>query len=114
MNGLRRLLLGLAVVLASSPLSASPMLVFQPTATTLDLGDTINVDVIATGLDGRYVAAYDVTVGWDDSVLSLRDIAFDRFLGGPETLFPAVCWIPLPRASLKSHSGHGRAWMKMA
>lgn len=84
MIGLKRLLLGLAVVLASTPLSASPMLVFQPTATALDLGDAINVDVIVTGLGDRHVAAYDVTVGWDDSVLSLQDIAFDRFLGGPE------------------------------
>jgi len=65
-------------------------LIFDPTAQTVDLGNQATVDVIASGLsDGQFIGAFDVTVGYDDNILDIADVAFSNALGDPG-LFEAL------------------------
>lgn len=70
---------------------ADPILInFDPVAQTTEFGNQVSVDVTADAggqvdLFGPVViAAYDLIVNWDSTLLSLADVMFGGSLGDPE------------------------------
>ena len=63
----------------------------QPAATTVDVGDTLTLDVVISGLDsaGEIVSAFDLDVTFDQTMLQATGVAFSDFLGDP-TSFEAL------------------------
>ena len=83
---MKRLLLALGFVLSLSPLSASAVLITLDPSDVgpVNIGDTIFVNIIASGLaDGEVITAFDMAVSFDNTVLSLDSILYSTALGDP-------------------------------
>lgn len=63
--------------------NAIPIVNVVPTSASVTEGDTTSIDVLVSGLDNELIGAYDLTLAWDPSLLSLTNVTFDTFLGGP-------------------------------
>src|SRR5215510_3900761 len=68
------------VLLASRPATAITIS-FQPTATTLAIGASTAVDVIATRGVGEIVSAFDFDLQYDPSIIRATGVSFGNFLG---------------------------------
>ena len=77
------LLLGLLGFAYLPSAQAVPFLVFQPTLQSFNQGDTVTVDVAVTGLGSEIVAAYDLDVAYDNSLLNAVSLSFGTNLGDP-------------------------------
>ena len=76
------LLTGLIGFLASSPALALS-LGFMPSAQTVPQGSSFAVDVVATPESGEIVAAYDLDLSYDPSIITATGVTFGTNLGGP-------------------------------
>ena len=63
--------------------SSAAILNFSPSTTTVNVGDTFDVDVVISGLmaDGEIVSAFDLDVLYDPTVLNATGVAFGLSLG---------------------------------
>ena len=62
--------------------SASAVLIgFSPSSSTVNVGDTFDVDVVISDLGGEIITAYDLDVTYDTSKLLATDIQFSNQLG---------------------------------
>jgi hypothetical protein len=84
-----RLCLLLMVVLTASQAHAIS-LTFQPLNSTVTNGDTIDVDVIVSGLIAadEIVSTYDLFVAYDASILNASSVSFGPYLD--DFLFPSI------------------------
>ncbi len=72
-----------AALLLCASLSHAIPLTFEPSDTTVELGDQVAIDVVITP-DGTLIGTFDIAVNWDMSILSLFDVTFGDSLGDPE------------------------------
>lgn len=72
----------LAALVTAAPARAVTIS-FNPSSTTVDVGDLVNIDVVISGLDGSedIASAYDLDVTYDSSIVNATDVAFGPFLG---------------------------------
>lgn len=74
---MKKLLAALAMFATLSGAQAAPIVVsFVPAATQIAVGDATTVDVVISGLDDEVLAAYDVDMLFDSSVLSNFFVTF--------------------------------------
>lgn len=76
------LALGLMLGMAF-PAAAIPILNLVPSNSAVNVGEQFSVDVLVNGLENEFIGDYDLTIGWDASLLSLSGFSFDAFLDGP-------------------------------
>lgn len=62
---------------------AIPILSVNPDTVAPSPGSQLTVDVSISGLGGEFVGDYDLTLGFDDSILDLAAVTFGSFLDGP-------------------------------
>ena len=76
----------------STAATADPILFVTPSETEVTVGSTLDVTVSIAELTGEGVGAYDLSLFFDDSVLSFLDFQFDDFLddGLPGTSIQGV------------------------
>lgn len=67
----------------SSAAHAIPIVSLVPNDLNAVQGDTIDLDLLFRGGEGELLGAYDLSLDWDPSLLSLLSVAFDTFLDGP-------------------------------
>src|SRR5215471_11371444 len=89
---------GAFVILTTRPATAITIS-FQPTATTLVMGDSTAVDVIAARAAGEIVSAFDFDLQYDPSIIRATGLSFGNFLGAP-TNFEALTDSRLTTAGL--------------
>jgi hypothetical protein len=58
-----------------------------PEESSVQVGDTITADVSLSGLANQFVGAYDFTIDFDPSVLSVANVSFGPYLDGPSESF---------------------------
>jgi hypothetical protein len=58
---------------------------FVPTSTTVDVGDSVDIDVVISGLalDEEIVSAFDLDVDYDLSIVNATGVTFGPYLGLP-------------------------------
>lgn len=82
MTTIRLFLLLLCGLFTQAPAFAAPIPIeFVPSDQTVTLGGQVSVDVVI-GPSVDVVAAYDMFVNWDSSLLSLSSVVFGPALGG--------------------------------
>ena len=70
--------------------SAAATLSFSPSNSTVNRGDTVNVDVVISDLFDDFlgaqalVGAFDFTVGYDPTIISNTGVSFSGALGDPD------------------------------
>jgi hypothetical protein len=69
-----------AVLMAPIAANADPIIVAASTATEVEVGSTVDVLISITNLTGEIVGAFDLSLLFDDSVLSVADIFFGTAL----------------------------------
>ncbi|RNC65601.1 MAG: hypothetical protein ED859_17430 [Desulfuromonadales bacterium] len=62
---------------------------FQPAAQTVGLGNSVSVDIVASLGSNEIVAAYDLDLSYDSTILSATNVTFGTMLGDP-TIFEAL------------------------
>lgn len=67
---------------SASVASAIPVLSIVPNGAPT-VGDPVALNVQVDGLDGEWIGAYDLSLGWDPMLLSLSSVGFGSFLDGP-------------------------------
>lgn len=67
---------------AGAPSAFGLSIVFDPTSQNTNLGDQASVDVVLSQPGGMFVGAYDITVGYDATLLDLAGVDFGTGLGG--------------------------------
>jgi len=87
MNCLSRFGILVTFGLLSAPTSAVAIVIgFEPASLTPVLGESIDVDVVISGLESEspaeIVSAFDLEVQFNPSVLSPNSVSFGSFLGG--------------------------------
>lgn len=64
---------------------------FDPEVSTISVGESLDVDIVISGLpiapDFAYVSGYAITVGFDDTILGFDDYALGPYLGAPDDSF---------------------------
>jgi hypothetical protein len=83
MRGIFRLLFACTAVGGTSAAQALPIVSVVPASSSVVAGQSVAVDVRVSGLDNELIGAYDLSLGWDPSLLSLTSAAFGDFLDGP-------------------------------
>ena len=81
MNKMFKLMFASAFLAASS-LSHAVMIEFSPTDQTVDLGDSVSVDLIASDLASEDLGAFQFDMLFDDGILDLTSVTFGT---GPST-----------------------------
>ncbi|MDE0952848.1 MAG: cohesin domain-containing protein [Halioglobus sp.] len=80
----RYLLALLAVLFVQAPMAHSASIGFQPDPVSADTGDSISLDLVISGL-GHFasdsLSAFDISVGFDASVLSFTGYSLGDLLG---------------------------------
>jgi len=76
----------LLTLLSHNRLAGAISLEFDPSAASLEVGDTIDVDVLVTDPAGTFVGGYDLFVTFDDSVLGFNAATSGGNLG-PNSIF---------------------------
>lgn len=82
--------LTLSASLAIAAPASAVVLEFQPSNSTVVLGDQATIDVVVSDLGGSLVGGYNFSVGWDPSLFSFVDLSFGSFLDGPTDSFQQV------------------------
>lgn len=79
----------LLVLFCSSQVSAITIS-FEPVDTTVNVGDSVDVDVVISGLAdaNEIVSTYDLFIGYDASVLTASNVTFGPYLD--DFLFPSI------------------------
>ncbi len=73
-------IVGMALCLI--PFSATAITIgFEPASQTVEVGDTLSVDVVVSDLGGEIVSAYDLDITYDASILTATDVSFGLLLG---------------------------------
>jgi hypothetical protein len=75
------LLVGMVNLMAIAPASALTV-GFSPSSKTVSVGDSFGIDVVVSKSANEIVAAYDLDVSYDPSVLTATNVTFGTFLGG--------------------------------
>jgi hypothetical protein len=79
----------LAIVFVQAPLAHSTLIGFQPDYTYASTGDSISLDLVISDL-GNFgsdsLGAFDISVGFDASVLSFTSYSLGDFLGNVDLL----------------------------
>lgn len=76
------LAMGLLLGLLAFPASSTLLLSLSPNSPyTVNVGDTLNVDVNISGLGSQIVSAYDLDVGFDATLLNATGVSFGTWLG---------------------------------
>lgn len=70
----------LSLLCWSSFASAIPILEISPSQTEVTVGSTVDATVSIAGLTGEGVGAYDLSLLFDESVLSFADLEYYEFL----------------------------------
>jgi len=78
---LRAMFFPLLLITSQSAL-ATVILGFTPGTQTVLLSGQASVDITASNLQNEYVGAFDFSIGWDSSILSLASVSFGGALGG--------------------------------
>lgn len=85
-NYISTLLMGMLVLL-QMPAASAALISFDPSNQTVGTGDSVNVDLVISGLDDKVpndiVSAFDLDVSYDPDVLRATGVAFGAFLGDP-------------------------------
>ena len=89
-NPFKRYVLALlAIVFVQAPLAHSTLIGFQPDYTYASTGDSISLDLVISDL-GNFgsdsLGAFDISVGFDASVLSFTSYSLGDFLGNVDLL----------------------------
>ena len=63
--------------------NAIPILTVTPATSSVTEGSTARLDVFVTGLYDELIGAYDLTLAFSATQLSLTNVTFDTFLDGP-------------------------------
>ena len=79
-----------ALLLLTNQAYAVPVLTFTPNTQTVALGNQATVTIGVSGLSNEFVGAYDFSVNWDSSILSLSSVDFGNFLDGPNSSTTSV------------------------
>jgi hypothetical protein len=77
------LLVGVISLIAIAPASALTI-GFSPSSSTAGIGDLIGIDVLVTKSADEIVAAYDLDVSYNSSVLTATNVTFGSSLGAPD------------------------------
>jgi hypothetical protein len=92
---MKRLLL-LAILIgavgAAAPKAEAVAIEFTPASTTVSLGDSVDLDVVVTGLGSEIVSTFDLLVSYDPAIVSLTALVYGPNLGTPG--FPGVYNFP--------------------
>lgn len=86
----------LVVSLALCLPAAADSIYFSPSHQTVPTSTSVSVDVYFERTvisNGHYLGAFDITVGWDDSILNLASAEWDTSLFG-DPLFVFDSWVP--------------------
>jgi len=72
---------GILAILLCIRLANADIIEFRPQSLVAGPGETIALDIFATGLDGEIVSAYDLDITYDSGVLSATGVTFGSSLG---------------------------------
>lgn len=59
-----------AAALGAAPALADPVITFTPSSSTINVGESVNIDMTITGLGNEILAAFDFNVLWDSSIVT--------------------------------------------
>jgi hypothetical protein len=98
-------LLGLAL---AAPPAAAISIALLPAALDASVGDAFDLDVVVSGVGTSSLAAFDLDVTFDDSLLSFSSLDYGSLLGGPlDSIQPVATsagLVDFAEISLLSHS----------
>jgi len=81
---MKKLLVGCLSLLAVSMFAIqarATMLSFTPSASSINIGENLDVDVVISDLGGSFVGAFDFDVTFDDTILTFNSYSFTDNLG---------------------------------
>lgn len=78
MTTLYRILL--VALFAYTPVAGATLIEFQPSNPTVDLGDSVSIDIVATPEDGELIGAFDFVVNFDPTVIAFSGLTFGSSL----------------------------------
>lgn len=70
----------LAMVFLAGPASAATIS-FAPGSQSVEIGDSVSVDIVVSDLGGEIVSAYDLDIQYDAAILNATGVSFDTGLG---------------------------------
>ena len=112
MRWMTQIALSCAFAASCTTANALPIVNLVPTSASVTEGTAARVDVLVSGLEDEFIGAYDLTLGWDASLLSLDAVTFDTFLDGPldslngfETVAGALSIFEISLAGLTNQAG---------
>jgi hypothetical protein len=76
-------LAALLMLLACLGVAEATPVEFNPSAGSVDVGDTIAVDIVVTPDPGVFIGTLDIELGFDATIISVVDVLFGGALGGP-------------------------------
>ena len=79
---LRKLTATATLLLCMSATLATPI-TFEPTDSTVELGDQVSVAVMIAPI-GELIGTFDIAVNWDPAILTLAAVTFGTSLGDPD------------------------------
>lgn len=77
------LLLAALLALAASLPAQALTVGFAPSTKTVGVGASFGIDVVVARTANEIVAAYDLDVAYDPSIITATSVAFGPYLGGP-------------------------------
>jgi len=86
----KTLMIGLCTILAVAFLSTrvwAIALSFDPSAYEIDVGDSVNIDIIISDLTDDNLAGFYLTFNYDDSIVSFDSYTLGDELGDPDSFF---------------------------
>lgn len=75
--------IALLALIAAGPAFAIPIIEAVPSAGTINVGDTLTVDVRVADPDGFSIGSYDILLSYDSLLLSVTGVSFGTALDGP-------------------------------
>jgi hypothetical protein len=93
-NNKRIRLMAVLILLVSSILTTEALattLSFTPSSSSINLGSSVGIDIVITGLENDNLAAFDLNVNYDSSILSFGTYTLTNALGDL-TIGDAVDW----------------------
>lgn len=84
----KTLMIGLCTILAMAFLSTrvwAIALSFNPSASEVYVGDSVDIDIVISGLDNDNLAGFDLTLNYDSSILDFDSHTLGTELGAPDS-----------------------------
>ena len=79
---MKKLICSVVFLAAAVPAGWAASIFFQPQHSTINVGDPITIDVMASGVVAPWLGAYDMDISYDPAILHLSAVAWpDDFLG---------------------------------